>query len=280
MPSAITHELIADQAKELLPAAKQAAAFAPDYYFLGAQGPDLFFFYRPLSRKEYNLGKTLHRGKVYAWYNALLHALDGFSGEEYQKCLAYALGFCTHLAADTAFHPFVYAYLKENGCKKKVHQIMENDWDVYFLREMRGKEVVKYPFPFSPRKMIQENVLFRYISSCAKELERKPLKKGAFGRMLRFYGWYLKHFHRAHGRYLRPLGQGYLYPRTTPAEEFLEGKAYEKRPEGRSADDLFGYAVRGSAERMEAFLSALEGKPLPAPLFSRHMLTGELLPER
>ena len=45
MPSSITHALIAREAAERLPEQLQAAiAAAPEAYFLGAQGPDMFFF--------------------------------------------------------------------------------------------------------------------------------------------------------------------------------------------------------------------------------------------
>ena len=45
MPSSITHELIAEAAAEAFPEEiRRLAGDHPDYFFLGAQGPDLFFF--------------------------------------------------------------------------------------------------------------------------------------------------------------------------------------------------------------------------------------------
>ena len=65
MPASITHELIARECLKLLPApAADAACRAPDYYFLGAQGPDLFFFHAPFRRDLPNLGKSLHRNRL------------------------------------------------------------------------------------------------------------------------------------------------------------------------------------------------------------------------
>ena len=66
MPSAITHQLVAEEAEKLLPEGLQhIIERAPDEYFLGCQGPDMFFFYRIGSRSEYNLGKFLHRNRPY-----------------------------------------------------------------------------------------------------------------------------------------------------------------------------------------------------------------------
>lgn len=278
MPSSITHEMIAREAQDLLPDdLEQAISLAPDYYFLGAQGPDLFFFYAPLNRREYNLGKTLHRGKLYLWFSALLANLRTRTGEEYNKCLAYALGFCSHLSADVAFHPFVYAYLKKTGAHKRVHQQMENDWDVYFLNKLRSLRAFGYNFPFDTKKIAREGVLFRFVKDAAASLNR-TVKKGAFKRALGLFGWYLKHFHRERMQYLRPVGLGRLYPRPTPDSDILEGELFKELTEDKaqSADELFDLAVRESAERICDFCNALMlGTPLNETEFGRHLLTGE-----
>ncbi len=44
MPSCITHQIISEEAVKLFPPEISACVTAhPDYYFLGAQGPDVFF---------------------------------------------------------------------------------------------------------------------------------------------------------------------------------------------------------------------------------------------
>ena len=276
MPSGITHELIARSAAALLKKEERALCLAaPDYFYLGAQGPDLYFFYKPLEMKK-NLGKVLHRGAVYRWFECLLSALTSRTGTEREKCLAYALGFCTHLEADGEFHPFVYRYLRENSCKKREHQRIENDWDVYFLRTLEGKEVRGYVFPFDLKKLSREGVLYAYLRDAAA-LFGKKIKKGAFKRMLLLFRWYCLHFHRRHFRYLLPVFPQ-LYPRRTPAEDVLGGERFSRLAGEKSADALFLLAAERSAERMREFLSALDGTPLPAA-FSRHLLTGEKVPQ-
>lgn len=276
MPSTITHELIAKSAAALLPKdVRQIVLSAPDYYYLGAQGPDLFFFYKP-QEKAGNWGKILHRGGLYRWFGALLTALSSRTGEERQKCLAYALGFCTHLEADTAFHPFVYGYLRENGLKKREHQRIENDWDVYFAATLEERDVRGYRWPFDFKKIAREGVLYAYLRDTA-HIWGKKITKGAFNRCLRFFRWFLKHFHRRHFRYLLPFVPQ-LYPRRTPDPAVTDSPLFPRLTGEKNADALYLAAAERSAERMEEFVSALGGTPLSVR-FSRHLLTGEPLPQ-
>lgn len=278
MPSSITHELIAAKAKEKLPENVQTLIdLAPAYYYFGAQGPDAFFFYKPMGRREYNLGKTLHRRQLYDWFTALLEGLKTREGEELAKCRAYALGFCSHLEADAAFHPFVYAYLEKTGAEKRFHQQMENDWDVVFLKTLRDMSAYNYKFPFDCKQLAREGVLFPYLREAAAKLGRRPVTKGAFKRGLRFFGWFLKHFHRRHFRYLKPFApKFYVRDECDPSE--LGGDDFYALSGGKAhtAEELFALAAENSSATIEAFLSALEtGAPLERPVFGRHLLTGE-----
>ena len=280
MPASITHELIATAAKEKLPQELQNEIDrAPDYFYLGAQGPDLFFFYKPTSKKEYNWGKTLHRKQLYAWFCALLEGLKTREGDERMKCRAYALGFCTHLEADVAFHPFVYAYLEETGAPKRFHQQMENDWDMAFLKTLRGESAYNYKFPFDCKKIAREGVLFPYLRDAAAALGRRPVTKGAFRRDLRFFMWFQHHFHKKHFHYLKPfVPKLYLRDECDPSE--LGGENFYKLSGGKAhtAQGLFALAADNAAARMEDFLSALEtGASLSREAFGRHLLTGEIM---
>lgn len=270
MPSSITHELIAD-------CAMKQGGFpigAPEYYFLGAQGPDIFFFLKPLSAREYNLGKLLHRRRVYEWFCALKDALP--AGETREKCLSYALGFCSHLAADAVFHPFVYRYLEATGAPHSAHQRIENDWDVYFLHQMRGGEVQNYAFPFDLDAIAKEGVLYDYLAPAFAQFRENRVTDGDFRRMLRRFSMYLSHFHSGK-KVLAAVGLGALYPADEADETFLRGTKFEAIAGRARAEELFDDAVRESITRMKNFLSALRDVPLDRDLFSRHLLTGERL---
>ena len=65
MPSSITHWLIAREAQKQLPAeVASVLSAAPETFFLGAQGGDMFFFAKSSNRAEGNLGKYLHRNET------------------------------------------------------------------------------------------------------------------------------------------------------------------------------------------------------------------------
>ena len=269
MPSSITHELIAKSALALLTEEERTSVErAPDYYYLGAQGPDLLFFYEYFAGAK-NFGKILHRGRLYEWFSAMHEELSRRTGEEREKCLAYALGFCTHLEADAAFHPFVYAYLEEKGLKKREHQRIENDWDVYFAATLEEKNVRGYTWPFGLIKIDREGVLYAYLRDCAARLGVE-LKAKKFSHALRFFRWFLVHFHKKRMRYLLPFAPT-LYPRRLPDGAILSGECFTRLSGARDADALLLAAADASAQRMREFLSP---GPLP-PAFSRHLLTGK-----
>ena len=278
MPASITHELIAREALERLsPSAKEIIYNAPAYYYLGAHGPDLFFFYRPVFGREFNLGRLLHRSRIFDWFTALLTTLPRHTGSDFEQCLAYALGFCTHLAADVAFHPFVYNFLAEIDAPKLTHQEIENDWDVYFLKKHTGQSPQRYRFPFDMREIADAGVLYRYVSEAAVHIGR-DLSPSAFRRMCKLFRVYLDHSHTRGARVLSLFGMAELYPREEPDPAYLRGKKFAELTGGKgaNADELFSYAVAESAERIDAFLNAFNtDMVLPEELFSRHMLTGK-----
>lgn len=280
MPAVITHELVAREAAELLSDPLREQVFrARGYYFLGAQGPDLFFFLRPLFKRESNLGKLLHRTHVCDWFEAMLRALHGFAGEDFEACFSYALGFCSHLAADTVFHPFVYNFLKETDAPRDVHQEIESDWDAYFLRELDGRDARRHAFPFDLGGIAESGVLYRFVAETAADIGYEVGPKD-FRRMLKGFGLYIEHTHARHAVLLEWVGLGAFTPRREPSPLYLGGKDFFRLSEGRAkdADGLFLLAKEESALRMQAFSEAFNADmPLPSELFSRNMLTGKPL---
>lgn len=204
MPSAITHQLVAEEAEKLLPEGLQhIIERAPDEYFLGCQGPDLFFFYRIGNKSEYNLGKFLHRNRPYDVFRFFARLLSGeqsarfpaYSDEDRTRAFAYILGYIAHYATDSTFHPFVYNYMDKEGSEKRVHQLIENDWDVHFLRKFRGREAEKFRCAFSPKKVAKSGAVARLYACLAEELGREEVKRGKFNAGLRNFWRYLTFFH-------------------------------------------------------------------------------------
>ena len=295
MPSSITHQLIAEETLKQLPdPIKKVIESSSDEYFLGAQGPDVFFFYRIGNRSEYNLGRFMHRYRVYDVFSFFQNALredtpPRFTPASREKALAYILGFITHYCADSSFHPFVYNYLEANNCGKRIHQQMENDWDVWFLRELREKSVEKFHFALSSKEIIEDGSIARLYGCLARALGREDIEKHKFDNGVRNYCNYLKFFHgkcysaqrgweKAEKFFRAKPFLGALFPRENPDPAFLSSEEFFELSEGRghNADELFDRAVNEAVRLIPIFLDAAEhGELLPREEFGNGLLTGK-----
>lgn len=302
MPSAITHQLVAEEAEKLLPEGLQhIIERAPDEYFLGCQGPDLFFFYRIGNKSEYNLGKFLHRNRPYDVFRFFARLLSGeqsarfpaYSDEDRTRAFAYILGYIAHYATDSTFHPFVYNYMNKEGSEKRVHQLIENDWDVHFLRKFRGREAEKFRCAFSPKKVAKSGAVARLYACLAEELGREEVKRGKFNAGLRNFWRYLTFFHgkcyssqrgweRCERFFRAKPFLSCLYPRRQPDPEYLANDDFARLSEekGKSADELFDRARDESACLAILFCECVrKGEPLPREEFSLSFLTAKPVEE-
>ncbi len=131
MPAFYTHERAARDIYALLPPAQQNRIANPSLYLIGSQGGDFGFFY-PFAFGERNLGGFLHKDRAYPVF---------FHMAEYCKtredALSYCLGYVAHYAADTAFHPYVYAAAAQRGGGYFYHAALERAIDGYFRKQDR-----------------------------------------------------------------------------------------------------------------------------------------------
>ena len=181
MPSLFTHQLIAEYAFTQLDQTIQEKIAGPSIYYLGAQGADLFFFYRLHLGKKNNLGGKLHKINIYQTFSALqrqlwrmqnkyndyLHAIESNleqaervqreaeqTLQDIQIFQAYIAGYITHYVADTVFHPFIYAMEEkfiqlQPKWRGKRHVYIENDIDSYLLAKYKKMEASKYQLSFT-----------------------------------------------------------------------------------------------------------------------------------
>ena len=121
MPDYFTHSIIADYIYEKLPKSYRELITDKKLYSLGAQGGDVFFFYRA-DFSPSNEGKKLHRTDPVTLFSSL--------------CLShpsYAAGFAAHYALDCTIHPAVYAF-EENKSSPFAHINFEKDLGLYVSR--------------------------------------------------------------------------------------------------------------------------------------------------
>lgn len=268
MPSSITHLLIAEDASDGFPQAiKNAVRAHPDYFFLGAQGPDPFFFLKILS-KEKNFGSLLHAIP----YETFTAFFSRYRSAPDERAAAYLAGYCSHYATDVVFHPFVYRYLQETNARGMAHQRMENDWDVFFLRRERGREAERFPAPFSPAEIAREGVVYELVCSVAAQIRRRLPTKRAFRIALKRFYRFVTFFHgkcykkqRRWQKFERALHLkprlSCLYPQQFPAV----------LPDETAAAAFYETAVAETVRLVPLFFS----DALPKSDFSKNLHTGE-----
>lgn len=104
MPTTYTHYRFGQQALSQLPLALQARIDPyHDLFNLGLHGPDILFYYHPLTDNPVNrVGHSMHRLTGRAVFRRFLALDDGSDG-----AFAYLAGFLCHFALDSSCHGLV-----------------------------------------------------------------------------------------------------------------------------------------------------------------------------
>lgn len=290
MPAHHTHHLIAEQILSVLPEnISSRIRSLPDYY-TGAQGGDVYFFTR-LTTGEKNLGQQMHRRSIRTTFERFL--INAEKGDD--AVCSYVAGYITHYAADTVFHPFVYALcgrIRENGGRKMAyHQYIESVLDSYFIREKTGLEPGQYSLALKAGDVSCAKI-FVPMREVADILSIK-LSMGALRRSFRRFLLYVRFFRDAKyrkGAFFRKAEKilhirGFLSCLCCPREadgrclnrERLawENPSVPGEVSCESADDLFARAVKeGTRLITEFFRAADNGTGLNEEDFRKGFLTG------
>lgn len=146
MPALVCHWLLGKRLEERARELMKDKKFNEKCFYIGCQGPDIFFFSRRVSFSRRNLqhyGHELHIDSPSELFASIKKTLEN-SGEMYDDVLSYALGMCVHYAYDTCAHPFICQlekYMKENderGENYHYHAAIESALDTIMLRYETG----------------------------------------------------------------------------------------------------------------------------------------------
>lgn len=113
-------------------------------YYLGTQGPDLFYYYytRIFYRSVRPLGQILHKEKVGKFLSELVYNTKHIKNTEQREvATAYLLGYLCHYVVDAYTHPYVYYHAGFSTNKKfkfsplnsMYHRIIEDNIDHILL---------------------------------------------------------------------------------------------------------------------------------------------------
>jgi len=120
MPDILTHILFAERVKDKLEDSN-IRHFIHDnekLYNLGAQGPDILFYYKPwnpYARSIRETGERMHHESTALFFKEAITLLNKSTGSYYEELLVYVLGFLSHYYCDKSIHPYVYSMIKA-GC--------------------------------------------------------------------------------------------------------------------------------------------------------------------
>lgn len=135
MPAAYLHESLTLAVLQRLSLPEWWDGAMTDCALIGAQGPDPLFFYPVLpprlNQRIHQLGSAMHTRRV----GEMLRAIFATAQQAEDSVKAWALGYLSHYAVDTAVHPFVYANSFVKGkYLTRLHLSLEKAMDTWLYR--------------------------------------------------------------------------------------------------------------------------------------------------
>ncbi len=296
MPSLFVHQLLAEKILSALPKGAQAhVELRKEAYFLGAQGGDPFYLYSVKEDGEKkNVGVLMHKHNISGQFSAWVDAARTDNATAY----AYALGYVTHYAVDTVFHPYIcyrtaLAEQKKDGRKRdNRHFRIESDIDCLFVEKYLKKMVNKYRYP-NPRKGLCAAELSWAFASVAKDswgikIRRKPLMRAVnlFLRLQTFLQdrlfWRRKWVSGVETLLCLNRTPSCMIRRKKPDRSLENAEHaiwyYPEAPEIVLSDDVWQLAekavARGQALAIAFDEAVQNGTPLDANAFGLHFVSG------
>lgn len=163
MPAFATHEIFGEDGIEgvLTSELGKAVSRHRTVFYVGCQGPDIFFYNPFLSggRKEVNLGSRMHETRINCFFQRYLEELLQIRDRsELEIGISYFLGFLSHYSLDAELHPYIYSRIgyvadgeASSGTTLPLHHRMEAVMDMHML--MMKKECM--PSAYYPEKRIK-----------------------------------------------------------------------------------------------------------------------------
>ena len=120
---------------------------AEKLYNIGAQGPDIFFYYLPgiIRKRSRDIGGQMHKNDLGLFIARLAHMAKKSNN---QTVFAYTAGLIMHYVMDVHAHPYVYAsvYNKNSSSIKNSadHRVFETAIDIALLKLVSDKKPADY----------------------------------------------------------------------------------------------------------------------------------------
>ena len=183
MPAIITHSFFAEDTLRNIkdPLLKSEISSRMDLFYLGAQGPDIFFYYKAKPWIRYDgvekLGNIMHENLVDTFFKESFDYLDSLKGSSgFYDLLTYLTGYLCHYSLDRNTHPLIhYSAGIDNGLTRATrkyynhHRRLESPIDYFSLLKMRVDPVRFKAFKLvSIRKRFEPVLIDYYIFILSK----------------------------------------------------------------------------------------------------------------
>ncbi len=212
MPGLITHLLSSHQMlNKVEPDLQNIIKEYPASFYLGSQGPDIFFYYLPgfLNKETLNLGLLLHKNKTQDYILAMLDSAKHLSEESRNIALSYTCGYLSHYGIDSRTHPYIYY---KTGFKQKgrfvksirhslYHRKLETSIDTLLLKNLTSDNSSdKSLWEFFDLSEKETEIISFIISRGLKSAYRRNVSREKVSSILKYVVLATKYFQTPEGR--------------------------------------------------------------------------------
>ncbi|MDR0957610.1 MAG: zinc dependent phospholipase C family protein [Clostridiales bacterium] len=193
MPGLISHYLCADITANSQKTDKELIGTINsnrEIYNIGAQGPDVFFYYLPglIRQKTRGLGSEMHKSGFGEFFKTACLTIKKMpDGAEKNAAIAYVCGYLTHYALDCAAHPYIYY---KSGFRKKgtpiknikhtmFHRRLETNIDTLLLKiltDMKPSDKKLWQLLYAKKRT--KRPVSGFLSNCIKEAYGTDISTG------------------------------------------------------------------------------------------------------
>lgn len=166
MPDFWTHNLIGEKLLNTIDSQLEKK-LNNNYFFLGCQGPDIFFYEQfSVHTDPPNIGELIHQEATVDVFKTTFKYLK----ENYnEKLFSYICGWILHYVVDKNCHPYI-------DSKALDHKVLEADIDTYLIDKYKNQSI----FELSNTKMINAvdaTILMKLYQVIAKDIYGKEFNR-------------------------------------------------------------------------------------------------------
>lgn len=177
MPAAYAHYRFGKDVLECLPSIyRKPVETYRELYDIGLHGPDILFYYKPLSSNPVNqTGYQMHDEPALLFFERAASLIKESGNPEALK--AYLFGFICHFSLDSACHPYIEKMTSTSGLS---HSEIETELDRFLMEKDGLKPTVYIPVEhIHATKEISET-----IAPCFEERTPQEIRSSLKGMIL------------------------------------------------------------------------------------------------